>query len=99
MNNICEEYDVPEASEKIGITKQAGYIWIKRWNEDGYEDLKPRFAGGRPSKLTDQEKSDLKELLKKRDDCTTKEAIKLIKKEFNVEYSLKKVIIILKGLD
>jgi len=71
---------VLETSEKICITKQTGYIWIERWNEDSYEDLKPRFGGGRPSKLTDQEKSDLKELLKERDDCTTKEVINLIKK-------------------
>jgi putative transposase len=98
MNYLYDGCSVPEASEKLGITKQAGYIWLERWNEDGYEGLKPRFAGGRPSKLTDQEKSELKELLKERDDWTTKEVRNLIKKEFNVEYSLKQVVIILKSL-
>jgi len=78
-------YSVPEASEKIDITKQAGYKWLERWNEGSYVGLKPKFAGGRPSKLTGHEKSDLKELLKKRDDWTTKEIKNLIKKEFNVE--------------
>jgi putative transposase len=29
-------------------------------NEDGYEGLVPHFAGGRPSKLTDKEKTQLK---------------------------------------
>lgn len=69
---------VPKASEKLGITKQAGYIWLERWNKDAYGGLIPRFGGGRPSKITDKEKSDLKGLLKERDDWTTKEAKNLI---------------------
>lgn len=98
INHLYDRCSIPEASGKLGITKQTGYIWLERWNEEGYGGLIPRFAGGRPSKLTDQEKSDLKELLKERDDWTTKEVRNLIKKEFNIEYSLKQVIIILKSL-
>jgi putative transposase len=98
MNYLYDECSVPEASEKLGVTKQAGYIWLERWNEDGYEGLKPRFAGGRPSKLTDQEKSQLKEILKERDDWTTKEVRNLIQDKFGVDYSLKRVGIILRDM-
>jgi putative transposase len=54
INQLYNGCSVPEASEKLGITKQTGYIWLERWNEDGYEGLIPRFSGGRPSKITDQ---------------------------------------------
>ncbi len=98
MNYLYQGYNVPEASEKLGITKQTGYIWLERWNEEGYNGLIPRFAGGRPSKLTDTEKNQIKEILKDRDDWTTKEVAKLIYDKFGVEYSLKQVIIILRKL-
>ncbi len=98
MNYLYSGLSVPEASEKLGITKVTGYNWLERWNEDGYEGIIPRFAGGRPSKLTDEEKIELKEILKERDDWTTKEIRKLICDEFNVEYSLKQVGIILRNL-
>ena len=98
MNYLYQGYNVPEASEKLGITKQTGYIWLERWNEEGYNGLIPRFAGGRPSKLTDQEKNQIKEILKDRDDWTTKEVAKLIYDKFGVEYSLKQIIIILRKL-
>jgi len=74
MNYLYSGLSVPEASEKLGITKVTGYIWLDRWNEDGYEGIIPRFAGGRPSKLTDEEKIELKEILKERDNWSTKES-------------------------
>ena len=51
MNYLYQGYNVPEASEKLGITKQTGYIWLERWNEDCYDGIIPHFSGGRPSKL------------------------------------------------
>lgn len=98
MNYLYSGCSVPRASEKLGITKVTGYNWLKRWNEEGYEGLIPRFAGGRPSKLTDAEKSQLKELLQERDNWTTKEIRELIWDRFSVEYSLKQVGIILRSL-
>ena len=98
MNYLYGGCSVPGASEKLGITKQTGYIWLERWNEDEYEGLIPRFAGGRPSKITDSQKSDLKELLEERDDWTTEEVRNLIHDKFGVDYSLKQVRIILKEM-
>ncbi len=80
------------------LRKLQDILWLERWNENGYDGIIPSFAGGRPSKLTDEEKIELKEILKERDDWKTKEIRKLICDKFNVEYSLKQVGIILKKL-
>jgi len=55
-------------------------------------------VGGRPSKLTDQEKRQLKEILKKRDNWINREVKNLIHDKFKVEYSLKQVGIILRNM-
>ena len=89
---------VSESSKLVGITKRVGYIWQERWNEKGYEGLIPRYAGGRPSKLTDAQKGRLVELLKQKDTWTTEEVRELIFKEFKVEYTIKQIRIILKNM-
>jgi putative transposase len=75
---------VSESAKLVGVTKRVGYIWQKRWNEKGYEGLIPRYAGGRPSKLTDQQKEQLVELLNKQDTWTTEEVRALIIKNFDI---------------
>ena len=87
---------VEEASRKVGITKMVGYEWQNRWNKEEYAGLIPRYAGGRPSKLTDDQKGDLKAFLKERDDWTTGEIKRLIKERYNVEYTLKQIRVILR---
>lgn len=98
IKNRYNDDSVEVAASKSGVTKRVGYIWQERWNEEGYEGLIPKYGGGRPSKLTDQDKNELKELLKERDDWTTKEVRNLIQDKFGVEYSLKQVGIILRSL-
>jgi len=90
---------VEEAARKVGVTKRVAYVWQKRWNRDGYSGLLPRYAGGRPSKLTDDQKSDLKFYLRMQGNWTTARVRELIKDKFDVEYSLKQVRVIMKGLD
>jgi len=88
---------VEVSARRVGITKSVGYIWQKRWNEDGYAGLLPRYAGGRPSKLPEEQKEQLQALLKERDDWTTNEIREHIQRAFGVEYTLKQVRIILKN--
>jgi len=87
---------VEVASRKVGVTKMIGYTWQRRWNKDGYVGLIPRYGGGRPSKLTEEQKKELKLLLKERDDWNTNEVRNLINEKFGVKYSLKQVRIILR---
>lgn len=91
-----EGNSVKVSSERVGVSRNIGHIWQRRWNEDGYDGLIPKYSGGRPSKLSDERKVQLKKILKERDDWTTKEIKYLILKEFDVEYSLMQIHRILK---
>jgi transposase len=91
-----EGSSVEEACSLVGVAKPVGYIWQERWNEDGYEGLIPRYAGGRPSKLNSQQKGKLVQLLKQKDVWTTDEVKSLIRDEFGVEYTLKQIRIIVR---
>ena len=91
-----EGVTVDDAAKRVEISKPVAYIWQDRWNEEGYEGLKPKFAGGKPPKLTNDQKDQLKEILDKRDDWTTDEIRKLISKKYKVDYSLKQIRIILR---
>ncbi len=96
---IEHRYDgksVEEASRLVGVAKPVGYEWQERWNKSGYDGLIPLYAGGRPSKLSDQQKDRLQLLLKEKNVWTTDEVRLLISDEFGVEYSLKQVRIIVK---
>ncbi|KXA99384.1 hypothetical protein AKJ41_05530 [candidate division MSBL1 archaeon SCGC-AAA259O05] len=87
LRNMYEGDDMKEATAKVGVSLTSGYRWLHRWNEGGLERLKPDFGGGRPPKLSDEEREELKEILAERSDWTTKEIKKLVKEKFGVEYS------------
>ncbi|MCJ7444095.1 MAG: helix-turn-helix domain-containing protein [Methanotrichaceae archaeon] len=89
---------VEQASELVGVSKTVGYIWQSRWNEEGYEGLIPKYAGGRPSKLDQDQKDKLRQLLSQKHVWTTEEVRLLIEKQFSVEYTPKQIRIIVKNL-
>lgn len=93
-----EGKSVKEASNIVGVSRSNGNLWQQRWNAQGYEGLIPQFRGGNPSKLSNFQKVQLKEMLKERDDWLTREVQDLIFQEFSVEYSLKQVWVILQSL-
>ena len=76
---------VAEASKNIGVTKMVGYYWQESWNTVSFNGLTPRFAGGKPSRLSEERKAELRSILEKMDDWTTEEVMKMIKRKFNVE--------------
>jgi len=87
---------VEESAENVGIRKSTGYQWLDRWNKEGYDGLAPKFAGGRPSKLSSKQKKELISTLEQRDDWTTKEITALIEDKFGIKYSDKQVSRILR---
>lgn len=89
---------VEEAANRVGITKNNGYIWQERWNDGGYDGLIPRFAGGKPPKINEIQKKELKESLESSNDWTTEEVREIIFKKFGVQYTLKQVRIILRKM-
>lgn len=89
---------VVEASRRMAISRQTGYNWLVQWNAKGYKGLKPGFGmGGKPPKLSWNQKEELKEELKSKDNWLTSEVRALIKQTFGVTYSLRYVRKILRG--
>jgi len=89
---------VQEASDYVGVTKATGYNWLKLWNEGGYKALIPQFAGGKPSKLSENQLKELKTMVQN-EQFTTKEIHDLIKEKFGVNYSLSQIRRILKAVE
>ena len=56
-------YSVEEAASNIGFTTKTGYNIQESWNEHGMDGLKPNFKGGPKSRLTDEQKEEIKEAL------------------------------------
>jgi len=92
-----EGKSVEEAGNLVGISKNNAYIWQERWNESGYDGIVPSFAGGKPSKLSDDQKSDLKERLSA-GSYTTEEVREIIQTIYGIEYSSKQVRIIMRKM-
>jgi transposase len=89
--------DVYEACKRTCVAIQTGYNWLKAWNKDGYDGLIPNFGGGRPAKLTNKQKEELRKILKAKENWLTSEVMGLIKKKFGVSYSLRHVSRILRS--
>ncbi len=71
----------------VGVAKGADYKWIKRWNESSFNGLIPRFAGGRPLKLTHDQRKDLKGILELKDLLFLADIVDLVTIRFVVKYS------------
>ena len=93
--NCGISYDL--ASKICGLNLSTGYVWIRKWNAEGYEGLKDKDTRtGRPPKLDKDDMTKLKEILKTRDYWTTNEVRKVIKDQFNVDLAISQVIKILR---
>ena len=93
--NCGISYDL--ASNICGLNLSTGYVWIRKWNAEGYEGLKDKDTRtGRPPKLDNDDMTKLKEILKTRDYWTTNEVRKVIKDQFNVDLAISQVIKILR---
>lgn len=97
INQLYLGASVPEACERMCISEQTGYEWLAKWNEDCRKGLDPEFGGGRPPKLTDGEKENLKQKLASKPNWLTSEVKALIKKDFGIIYSIRHVIRILRS--
>lgn len=87
---------VETACDRICISIQTGYNWLEAWNAKGYQGLAPDFGGGRPSKLTKDEKEQLNKKLSE-GNWLTSQVRALIKHDFGVSYSISQVVRILRA--
>lgn len=87
-----------KASDICGISMSTGYVWIRKWNDEGYDGLNDKKTRtGRPPRLNDENMKQLKEILKSRTYWTTKDVVIEIKAHFDVDLSEDQVIKILRN--
>jgi transposase len=86
------------ATKRVGVTRSLGYMWLDRWNRDGPGGLVPKFAGGRPAKLSREDKKQLVGFLRRRNDWTLQEIKELIHRKLGVDYSESRLRDVLKSL-
>ena len=90
--------DLETACSICGIATSTGYLWIRNWNEEGYEGIKNKpNPGGRPPKLNEEDLGKLEEELKKKDYWTTQEVKVQLLEKFGVDLSEDQVRRILRG--
>lgn len=87
IKKMFELDDVQLAAKSVGISHNTGYIWLRRWNKEGMNGLIPKYDGGKPSKLSDEDYRKLDEILEKTPNLTTDIASDILKSEFGVKFS------------
>ena len=86
-------------AEIVGVSYETLYRWAKACSERGMEGLMPNFNGGRPSKLTVNQKLEFGNMLYLSDEeLSMMEARELLKEKFGIEYSLSQVSNIIEEL-
>ena len=85
---------VEEAAEAIGFSRATGYNTQELWNTQGPENLLPAPNPGRPSRMTEEQKDQLKYKLMTQP-METNDVQTYIHEEFEIEYSMKQVHVIL----
>jgi putative transposase len=86
---------VETATEKVRVYKMVAYQWQDRWNRNGYISLKPRFAGGKPSKFSPVKIERLISILDDSDDFTTNDVEDFIGWRFAIRFGQKHTCTIL----
>lgn len=99
IKKMFELDDVQLAAKSVGISHNTGYIWLRRWNKEGMNGLIPKYDGGKPPKLSDEDYRKLDEILEKTPNLTTDIARDILKSEFGVEFSDRHVSRILRKLN
>ncbi|MDR1404194.1 MAG: helix-turn-helix domain-containing protein [Candidatus Methanoplasma sp.] len=87
-------YSVEESASAAGMTMRSGYNIQELWNRGGADALIPNFGGGRPPRMTSEQKDLLKDLLAV-NPMETGDVRLYISEEFGIPYSMKQVHVIL----
>lgn len=92
LKSIKQGTPINHAAEFVGVNRGTGFRWIKQYNEGGLKGLTPKYAGGRPSFLSDEQLNELKRILSNpEENYSIHEVQMLIKEKYDIEYSYKQV--------
>lgn len=87
LSLVAAGMEVKEAATHFGTCVATGYNWIRHWNCEGIERLRPRKSPGRTPRLSGGMLERLKRMLETKPYWSVKEARRLIKEIFGVDYS------------
>lgn len=87
LKNLYAGDSITEAAHRVGVAQPTASRWTENWNESGVDGLRPNFGGGRPSKLTDEQRAQLVGVLEKHQPLPTEYVRRLIDDAFDVSYS------------
>jgi transposase len=74
------------AARRVGASQPTGGRWLKAWNEDAVDGLRPRFAGGQPAKLSPEQFEEFFSLLEEGQPWTPQEIDDLLWDRYGVMY-------------
>jgi putative transposase len=90
-------YSVEEAASAAGMSMRSGYNIQELWNEGGMAALEPKFNGGRISKLNDDQRNEIVNMLSI-NPMSTKDVRLYVKEEYGLDYSEKHIHVTLKKM-
>jgi len=99
IEKMFELDDVQLASKSVGVASSTGYEWLKRWNKEGLNGLIPKYDGGKPAKLSEEDYKKLDGMLEKIPNLTTDIVSEILKSKFGVKFTDRHISRILKRLN
>lgn len=93
IRSLLNGNTIQDSAKVLGINRSTGTEWLKRFNEEGVEGLKPHYnERGRKCKLSEEDLKKIEEAILEEDiSYTIKDVQKFISKEFEIDYSYKQV--------
>ena len=98
IRHLYNGISIQESAKLEEIAISTAYAWLNRWNEYGVEGLKNQWGSGRPGSLSEEDKEKLDVLFFETEFLTTEKAHKIIKEEFDIDFTFKHVRTILHQL-
>ncbi|SNR60992.1 putative transposase [Halorubrum vacuolatum] len=86
VKNLYAGDVLQEAASRVGVSQANSSRWAHAWNDGGVDGLRPSFGGGRPPKLSDEQFSDLCEILEEGQPWTPRAIHALIHDRYGVTY-------------
>jgi len=91
---------VSEVCDFLKISEPTGHRWLDAYNENGPEGLYTKYHNsGRHSKLTNEQKKELKKIVENEENLTVIRVHQIIKDRYEVDYSLRQIKTIMNELD
>jgi putative transposase len=86
VKNLYAGDVLEEAASRVGVSQANSSRWAHAWNDGSVDGLRPSFGGGRPPKLSDEQFTELCELLEEGQPWTPQAIHTLIKDRYGVTY-------------